>query len=302
MTHEDQQGFYQTWFFFGLLAEFCSLNDLDDGTRLNNNNLFQLMDTLYSSCVDVQQGYIQVTYPYIKETFDWLLSDLPNSPAGPSTRYAYLRDCLRFTFLMINSPHVHLDAPIRNSICGLAEGFTIALSTIHRVPNLSHIVGGERLSFAWGLRYLDESVEAAMTQRQNGWCKSDVEQIRHRFQNLNSQHFISRLRKWGPVRDHSDCSRQKCVTAQIKGPTYQLSHSTDTCACEVIHVDIDRVQEILTTTGTYPVLRVDSQDGDLGKLSITPEPYDSNTPYVAFSHVSYFESRSTSCRLTIRSV
>ncbi|KAK3360610.1 hypothetical protein B0T25DRAFT_535998 [Lasiosphaeria hispida] len=44
--------FYQTWFFFGLLAEFYSLNQMEDGTLLRNETeISGELDSLYDRSV-----------------------------------------------------------------------------------------------------------------------------------------------------------------------------------------------------------------------------------------------------------
>lgn len=49
--------FYQTWFFFGLLGEFYTLNELEDGSRLTDiTSASQQLATLYTDFIVTKEG------------------------------------------------------------------------------------------------------------------------------------------------------------------------------------------------------------------------------------------------------
>jgi hypothetical protein len=186
---------------------------------------------------------------------------------------------------MVNHHLVHITNSVATSICALADFINFHLSNLVHQGLLEADIGA---IFPWGRNYIEAGglVEAQMMEA--GWCKSQIEQTRHIFSNVNTLSFISRLKVPHPLRNHGNCSNQTCNTAQIDMDTFKLSHAEDNCQCSAIEVDNFQVQKILSMKPpTYPVLRI-QKDGNLDQMTISVEPYYDGKSYVALSHVSFF--------------
>jgi hypothetical protein len=280
---EEQAAFYQTWLFFGLLAEFYSLNQLSDGSRLYTGDVARKLDDLYQCYLDKERKHIDSSGFFKPEVTETLIQNLVE--VEQAERVRYLRECLAFTFEMVKHPLVHITSRVTTSICALAEYFQVHLSNLAQLGLLKADIG---LIFPWGGKYLEAGGSVEEQMMKAGWCRSQIEQTRYLFSNVNTLSFISRLKVSHPPRNHQNCSNQSCNTAQINMDTFKLSHVKDNCQCSVFEVDIFKIQEILRTKPpTYPVLRIQKY-ADLDQMTISVEPYNDGIPYVAISHVSFF--------------
>lgn len=185
---------------------------------------------------------------------------------------------------MVNLLAAKLSTPTRLSIAALGEMFSTSLAEgisleILTAPNAGPI------ACAWNATWLEVQhwkVETRMIS--NDWCRSDIKRIQHVYQGLNTQQYTSYLKKATTPEDHASCSPQKCVSAQIKGPTYRLSYATESCSCTQLAIDIEAVRRILRDTKSFPILRITKCD-DLQTLSVAVE-YETDKLYIALSHVS----------------
>jgi hypothetical protein len=274
---EDDHGVFQSWFFFGLLAELFCLNELEDGSRiLPEDESAQELDRLYQDFIVEEDGK---QYVCGSKLLDPTIGDLLAGrwvayPGGIEARLEYLGDCVSFAYSMVGPYRAaeRLDPAIHYSICALGEICTTAIGTPGPV-------------LPWGMDYLQPggAVEAGMLQ--NGWCKSDLSRIRRVYPRLNTQYYLSCMQKQGSPRSHVDCSQNRCVAAQIIPGEYKLSHATDGCACGTIGIDIGEVTRILRDTKSFPILTINTKDDHVDNLTIQVEEYVPEKPYVALSHV-----------------
>jgi hypothetical protein len=291
LSIEKQQWLYQTWFFFGLLAEFCSLNRLDGGLPpIHSTDVPNIsVAGLYSAWViSDEHGNRHISSETLISNGSRIHSIFPESlkkgSAHRGERHRYLAQCLRLTFTNINYPNVKLRPAMRDLICSLGELIEGVLTYAAELETIK----GPMATFPWGRGYLTSEVEEKM--KHEGWCRSEVERIRRTFFSFNSQYIISRLKKPGfPARDHSRCTKRSCELAQIDNGKYRLTHVPNGCTppCAEIEIDVDRVVKILLGKITFPILAVDMADGDLNNLKIVVEPFKGvETPFIALSHVS----------------
>jgi hypothetical protein len=202
-------------------------------------------------------------------------------------RIQYLHRCLTFSCFLLNTAiQTAFDPAIKTSIAALGEllstGFATA-STLKRIPR-----AGVSFSFAWADRYLEDGGQIEKYMLAHGWCSSEVEKIRSINQGLGTRHYLSHMRRGGPQRDHSSCSKEGCVAFQIDASIYRPSHVRQGCSCHLQSVDSPQVLRVLQETSAYPVLRIHSTADDVGKtLEMAVEPYTEGVPYVAISHVSF---------------
>jgi hypothetical protein len=155
----------------------------------------QQLESLYVDFVVNRDGwkYISGANFFEPEESEKLILLIRECPVGEEAEY--LKQCLQFTTGMINLLAAKLDPSIRLSIAALGELFTTAMSEGVNLGifNISHYT---LMKCAWYGRYLEERggmVEINMVNL--SWCRSDVERIRYVYQGLNTQYYISRLKK-----------------------------------------------------------------------------------------------------------
>lgn len=283
---EEQQSFYQTWFFFGLLAEFLSLNELEDGTRpVCSSQSEAEIASLYAYCVFTEDGKRYITGTKIPEFQSLVTTRAKEAKTGVQSRLNHLYECLQYTYVMLNSIHCEFDDSIRFSIAALAEFFTVMLQ--HALAAGTFNAKLPPLAFPWSRGYLRAGGMAETKMLEAGWCKSDIERARAIYEGLHTKHFLSHLDRSLPARDHSKCSVQGCNAAHIDLSNYKPSHAQPCCGCADIPFDIDSVLSILSTTDSFPVLVVNTPCDDRDKTTVCVEPFEPTIPYVAISHVSH---------------
>lgn len=276
----ERQSLLQTWFFFGLLAEFLCINAIDYQSPIEKPaDKTHSLNQLYNDFTTEKDGKKYVTMEMLFDEELWDLFDLK----GDAERWVYLRECLKFTCRMINHIDAHLDLPIWLSISALGEYLTTVIKKSN--PDLNQSSHSHRTAIPnWGNNYmLDPSVETRMITA--GWCRSDIARTMMTYPKLSTQHYISQMKKPLFGRNHDGCSTQQCNAAQIIPGDYKLSHVQEDCTCSEISVDIEKIEETLMNTAGYPVLRVEKNE-DLDSLTIHVEPYVADEQYVAISHVS----------------
>lgn len=290
----EQEAFLQTWLFFGLLAEFFGLNENDAGERLVDAGTAQKeIDALYKDHVDGINDETNTKYITMarmlqaKDASVLIVTRLRLAGADIEQRIQYLHRCLTFSCFLLNAAiHTAFDPAIKISIAALGEllstGFATA-TALKRIP-----AAGVSFSFAWADRYLEDGSELERHMLALGWCSSEVEKIRSVNQGLGTRHYLSHMRKGGPQRDHTACSKEGCVAFQINASTYRPSHVQQGCTCSLQFVDTPQVLRILQETSAYPVFQMRAAgDNEDETLQMTVEPYAEGVPYVAISHVSF---------------
>ena len=281
---EKLQPFIQTWLYFGLLAEFLSLNEVSPGLRLVDKDVADAeIAALHKECLieDGDQRYLTgkmvVTIePRIRERFPLV--------ADRHARLSYLGDCLHYADYMRNSLLGNLDHSITYSIAALGEVLSTGMMMINSAMKLK--MNLFKFGFSWGQDYLKVGGKVETEMLAEGWCPSEIEKIRAKYQGLFTKNYISRLSRVGLKADHSQCSANACVAFQINMATYQPAHASHDCSCSHIVLDESDVARILETSDSYPVIRVEGHEGDLKQMKMYAETYDPEVPYIALSHVS----------------
>ncbi|CAK7212754.1 hypothetical protein SCUCBS95973_001570 [Sporothrix curviconia] len=292
----EQEAFLQTWLYFGLLAEFFGLNKSESGQRLVDVQTAQAeIDALYRDYVDEgdESGgtakYITsgpmlraAQAPLLIATRLWLTAPRVDE------RIRYLHRCLRFSCFLLNAAiHAPFDASIKTSIAALGEllstGFATA-ATLKRIPDAQ-----VTFSFAWADRFLEDGSGLERQMVAHGWCPSEVAKIRAVCQGLGTRHYLSLMRKGGPLHNHRLCSHEGCGAFQIDAAKYRPAHAQTGCTCALTSVDVPSVLRILLTTPAFPVLRVRTPSSTGGSASdaveMDVEEYTEGVPFVAISHV-----------------
>lgn len=293
LSSDALHGFLQTWLFFGLLAEMLGLNELPGGVHaLDPVDAQRERDVLYEECVLKNENGQEVLSGRKALESGPLMVQRTRMAAAVNGdiqgRLEYLDRCLELVARQVVSPSVAIkvDRRVRYSIAALGELFAMALRTF--VFAMNNPMQLKAPSMPWTYDYLAEGGELQERLLHHGWCISEIEKIRSEWsQGLNSMHYISRLKKTGPRRDHTGCHRYGCSAFQIQIDQYQPAHTYFECDCELAYVDIEEVLRILRHTVSYPVLAAAIRNKAFSSdREVKVEPFTDGLPYVAISHVS----------------
>ncbi|TQW00868.1 HET domain-containing protein [Cordyceps javanica] len=277
------QSFVQTWLYFGILAEFLSLNELEDGRRLVSlEQAREEMAILYREySKDGDNGKLLTGVHILGQTDTFVERVRLAGDLGP--RFHYLHQCLTRSVLIVNNSFNQLDYSIRYSIAALSELF------MTNIYASSHLVSPRIVlpiaSFNWFRDYLKAGNDVEKQMLSVGWCPSEIEKLRNLFQGVASLHYVTRLRPRTAPSDHVNCTNYACRAFQIDIAKYKPNHVTQGCQCDDVHIDETELGQILRGTDFYPVLKIDTGPDGTGPVSITLERYEPGVNYVALSHV-----------------
>ncbi|XWW93971.1 hypothetical protein V2A60_001910 [Cordyceps javanica] len=277
------QSFVQTWLYFGILAEFLSLNELEDGRRLVSlEQAREEMAILYREySKDGDNGKLLTGVHILGQTDTFVERVRLAGDLGP--RFHYLHQCLTRSVLIVNNSFNQLDYSIRYSIAALSELF------MTNIYASSHLVSPRIVlpiaSFNWFRDYLKAGNDVEKQMLSVGWCPSEIEKLRNLFQGVASLHYVTRLRPRTAPSDHVNCTNYACRAFQIDIAKYKPNHVTQGCHCDDVHIDETELGQILRGTDFYPVLKIDTGPDGTGPVSITLERYEPGVNYVALSHV-----------------
>lgn len=286
---EHLQDLYQTWFFFGLLAEFLGLNTHETGERvLDATRAQRELADLYKTSVFIQDGKQYLTGAMVLTSGPLILSRIRHAGSDATSRITELFACLQFTYTMLNiAIHSPFDDSIKYSIAALGELLMTTVQMSMRIMNIpAHIVSGLS-GFPWYHNYIKQGGRLEERLLAEGWCRSELEKVKQKYQGLNTVHFLSRLRKVGQRRDHTLCDNNRCVAFQINNITYRTAHAhvDDGRECHQVEVSLGPVRVILSGTASYPLLNVQPSATIPGDVDLLVEAFQPGVPYVAISHV-----------------
>jgi hypothetical protein len=288
---------YQKWLFFGLIAEFLSLNPNEDGTTVDGITSARELDELYDAMTtDPKDEKIFIRIQWGKFPWDGRIQTrMKETPKDKlESRIKYLQKCLRMTWTMLHSvqsqqkpsdtePSLEEADCIRFSIAALGEllsaGLMAGFILFKKIPMQSYPA-------AWSRDYLRPGGPASDRMMGNGWCPSDIERLRQQFNGLNSVHYLSWLSKPSRERGHVDCTASRCVAFQI-GEDYETKHCNDDCKCNLMGLEIkEDVIRCLKETNSFPVLRLEPAENSEHGVRLVVETFTEGMPFVAISHVS----------------
>ncbi|OAA76702.1 HET domain protein [Akanthomyces lecanii RCEF 1005] len=267
------QSFVQTWLYFGLLAEFLSLNELEDGSRLVSlDQAKDEMAVLYREFSKEGDNRKLLTSVPVLDKSD-LFAERVRLAGELAPRFHHLHGCLTRSVLIINNCFHQLDFSIRYSMAGLGELFmtTLYASSHFVTPKIVLPSAG----FNWFRDYLKAGGNVEKQMLGVGWCPSEIEKLRNLFQGVSSLHYVTRLRPRTEPGDHVDCTDYACRAFQIDIAKYKPRHVTQGCQCDDVQVDESELIQILRRTKSYPVLKIDTGTTDGAEtVNITMETYE----------------------------
>ncbi|MCJ1289463.1 hypothetical protein MMC34_000995 [Xylographa carneopallida] len=263
MPTSDQEAFFQTWLFFGLLQVFMKdefdaehyKESLDGRIRITTARLFQNMRRMWVKQVE-------------------------QSSKDKVVQFRTVVNCLNLIAQVLRGCNDDFDWRIKLSIASLCEVFsaTVTLAyaslgvkqpTVH-IPN--HL----------GLHLFEQNRKERMLSA--GWCSNDIAIAAERFSSVQTLYFLSRMKKLDAQRDHHGYQDNMCKWNQIKKDQYQTLHVSQTCHCADIILPLHEI-ELCLSRHRLPLLKLKSVLGDPHELQIEIVEYSGNEKYVAISHV-----------------
>ncbi len=260
---EEQESFFQTWLFFGLLYELLG------GAFLEENYL----NTTNSG------GILLCTDKLLPQLDRYWISRKENVSEESSRQFDHIRNCLFMAANVWNATHPDFDWGIKFTIAALGEvvghGLQEAYTTLKLGDNTI-------ISNGWDPGFFGPQIRSQMLSC--GWCPSEIARVRDKFSSPQVLYFISRMHKAGIQRNHDKCTPRLCSSLQIDPKAYQTKHRKPDCRCTAASPKMD---ELLTALGkrVVPLLKITEVDGDLDSLTIEVVERTADTAYVAISHV-----------------
>ena len=276
VTHEklfptptrDLESFFQTWLFFGLLAEllaelfnhasFVSESDRDRSRVISTKRLQSLTE----------------------QRLDWVRTlDKPRQ----KEIYLHAIQCIDLTLKILPVAAADFNRTVKNSIVSVAELVGNAIDKAH----LGTFPDGTRCRRPSNRYFYSEEINAAMVAA--NWCPNDIKRLTDKFTSTQLLYFFSRMKKPPTVADHRDCNAESCLAHSICLSQHRTRHCeacTDESTCQDVFIDdYWRVVEILRS-GKLPLLRITSQENEPSKVTIELSSSGTDTAqYVAISHV-----------------
>ena len=216
MPVDEQESFFQTLLYFGLIAEFTGVNAVDEASFDPDKR--QGIDHIYNTilALDGDQSYVKLD----QKTLGTLLI-LGRAKLPPDTEekkyHSRLQLCLSYIHAMISTVPKEFNHAIRCSVLALGELFTFptnfALEAL-QVP----------LSFGRTCRTSFLSDEMKESMKHHGWCPSDIARAEAKYQSIQTLYIVQMLDKKLPYRSHKDCTEWVCKSYQINMGEYQALH------------------------------------------------------------------------------
>ena len=116
----------------------------------------------------------------------------------------------------------------------------------------------------------------------SGWCPSEIEQTLETAFTIQAMYFFSSVSNEPSTGRHVTCNRQRCLAYQIDPKNYKTQHVCGTDCSDVV-INALELDEIVKAR-CLPLLQI-RQEGSLDTLTAKVERSNSQSSYVAISHV-----------------
>ena len=267
MPTRDLESFFQTWLFFGLLAEllaglfshdsFVSKSERDGSPIISTKQLQSLTEQRFESV----------------RTLD--------KPAQKKI-YVHAVRCIDLTTRILPVAASDFDCAVRNSIASVTELLGSAVDKAHK-GTFSDAVSCKR---PFTHNFYSEEMKVAMVAA--NWCPNDITRLTDKFTSTQLLYFLSKMKKPPSVASHRDCTTKCCLAHPVSLSQHRTRHC-EACSnentCADISIDHRPVVNILRS-GALPLLRITSQKNEPNRVTLELCSSGTDTAhYVAISHV-----------------
>ena len=262
MTTSDQESFFQTWLFFGLLQlYFGEFFDIEEYKKVEDGMTYVTTEVLMTR---------------MKQAWE---KRVVQSSADKVSQYERLARCLKLVLVILPACNPDFDWRIKLSIACLYELWSLpAFKAFETQGVKKNLIIGTR----FGSQLFEEERNARM--RAANWCPNDIVAVAQRFTSAHTLYFLSRMKKLELRRSHKDCTSYICTWNQLKKEEYQTMHVVEDCPCDHITVTMDSLKACLFDD-KLALLRVNSTGERRDDVSLDVVKYTGVEDFVAISHV-----------------
>jgi hypothetical protein len=250
---EEAEAFLQTWLYFGTLHEvFGEYVTMSDFIAVDESgNKFLCTGTLRS-------------------TMNGLLARSADRESLCRRVYSHLDELITKLTAFIDLPGIEDSGTIHAvTLLGEALHEFAVLEALGRFPGTKHI------NWTFFTKWITGHMKSS------GWCPSMVMRlVDAEDASVSELYYCSQLPAPQGDRDHSSCSASSCMSLKIEPSTYRTVHTTGSCKCEELSLDVEFIREILGE-GRLPLIEV-APDGE---PCLFPREEDGSVGFVAISHV-----------------
>ncbi|KAL8962014.1 MAG: hypothetical protein Q9193_001517 [Seirophora villosa] len=174
-----------------------------------------------------------------------------------------------------------MDVSILLAIAVLAERLNAAFFDLDAHLGLEKPA---KLPYPWRKEEIDDCGQFILkTLRARGWCPYDVRKLDAEIAEISILYYYSNLKAPRSSKNHSECSRDRCLAMSTNPSTYRPSHLREGCSCPLLFADQKEVAQILEQ-GSIPLISM-VPDLEHETLRISVKDLAQGHRFVAISHV-----------------
>lgn len=282
LVKEEQEAFFQTWLFFGLLREV--LGDLyrEEYFLIQDENKPRKSFVSTTNLVPLLNNALNIRTGYnAREQVSCEERSQPRVEYEANTmekKYDHISECLKLAAYVIRLAVPKMDGIIKFSISSVCEVIAYTLPPVWR----------KEVAGMWETACFHEAMRTQMLS--TGWCPSDIQRSIERFSRGQTLYFVSRMSRFSLIeRKHELCTPSRCLYFQSDPGTYHRRHREPGCECEDLSATAKDalVRDVLGAleSEALPLLQIKKSNAGLDSLSVEVIESSVKTPYIAISHV-----------------
>jgi hypothetical protein len=267
------ESFFQTWLYFGLIAEFTGANCDDDAGIDRSEN--DALNQLYKIVLVEDGSFVRLDRQCLDEFLVAGRGKISKDVEVRKAHYNHLAECLSYAYSCATQFPPEFNHAVRCSIAALGELFMTTINFAFEMLGLP-LFGRD-----WKTGFLNEDMKASMVA--HGWCPSDVARAEAKYMHIQTLFIACMLDRSLPPRNHSRCTASACNLYQINNGTYKEQHEDVGCNCDQLVVPESAITPLpLFKEGKFPLLLL---KGDLHNLTYEIIESGDDAPFIAISHV-----------------
>ena len=267
---EETAGLLQSWLFFGLLQTILGdLYDAKDFVCEREEGIEVISTERLESLL--QQWTIRNT-----------LEPEPTTVKQHLDKYYKLVVAHRTISVRMHLCGLDLgDSSIMLSIALLGERLQAALIDIY-----SHCKLETPVNQVWrlfGADHPDIGKPLLDLMQARGWCLYDLNRLETQAGLVSTLYYYSNIPPPRSFKEHSGCTKERCLAMTTVSATYRLSHSKEGCDCPLLFADEEKVIRTLLDESIPLVKMAFDTHTKISQMSIQSLAHAD--PFVAISHV-----------------
>ena len=260
------QAFLQTWLYFGTLYEIFgpSVDMSDFVTSDSDGNRFLSTVKLRQAMNKCLVASVKDTDPNELQRKD-LLSACTRIRSHLDTLYGVLSGMRELVDPGTLAATAILGESVENLVCSLHL-------TVLDIETPIHLPWGTMFS-RWLIEHLKFS----------GWCPSSISRFAMSNLRISVLYYYCHMPPSLPAKDHSACDASSCSAVKINPRTYRVAHTTVSCDCPELKLDVESIDKSLRNK-RLPLVEISPNAATKNTRIIFRED-DGKTGFVAISHV-----------------